>query len=167
MSTNWQRHQKYLATVDRVIDGDTIVVAWQQGDAPIPTATIVRLARIDAPELGNPPNRDAAASRLALAQMLTGRGVEIYPTKKHPDPYGRMVAEVLLGGTNASNAQMLMGHALSYRPARRRKAGSLGPRVPLTRKVNWLAPVRVTGVAEAVDGDPAPTEKGTRGETDQ
>src|SRR5690348_13391034 len=70
----------------RVKDGDSLVAKIQG------VAMEIRLAEIDAPELGQPYGRDA---RQALASLASGQQLVIMPLDT--DRYGRTVAHVWNG----------------------------------------------------------------------
>ncbi len=78
--------------VTRVIDGDTF-------DTGSPEARI-RLANVNAPELGSPGGQEA---KWALARLIEGKRVRIQ-TVAH-DVYRRRVANVWVGGQSV-NAMM-------------------------------------------------------------
>jgi endonuclease YncB( thermonuclease family) len=91
--------------VVRVADGDTITVldaANQQHR--------IRLNGIDAPEHNQ---AFGAKSKAHLSEMVAGRDVTIIGTKL--DRYGRLVATVIVGATNANLEQLRAGLAWYYR----------------------------------------------------
>lgn len=90
--------------VVRVIDGDTLVVASQGKQIN------VRLARIDAPELGQPFGQEAKS---ALEGLTIGR--EVVVTGKPHDKYGRMLAEVRTKAGNVNIVLVRSGLAWAYR----------------------------------------------------
>jgi len=90
-------------------DGDTITVTTSSGK------THVRLACIDAPEMGQRPAGPAARAALqALLPVGTTVTLQVHTT----DRYGRTVAEVFKPGQPGSvNQQMVsQGMAFVYRP---------------------------------------------------
>ena len=92
-------------TVERVIDGDTIVF---QG---IGTKTQrVRLADIDTPELDQPWGEEAKA---ALKVWAENRKAEIRIVDT--DRYGRSVATLRIDGENINRRLVTEGHAWVYR----------------------------------------------------
>lgn len=119
---------EYLATFERAIDGDTIVVLLDQGFGDFKRCRL-RLRGINAPELHSkdPAIREQAqAAKQALSLKLAGR----YPntlrivtrkTSKNDnsdatDVYGRYVADVyLVGNEQHVNAWMIeQRHAVPY-----------------------------------------------------
>lgn len=136
---NWKPNRMYSATLTRVVDGDTIQVQWIEEELPTPATDQIRLARIDAPELTGPQAREGLAAKQSLEILLFNRKIRIYPTRKHPDPYGRMIAEVTAAHFNCSNAQMSSGNAIPWRQNHKPGTGAPGhrPHVPLTHRVKW------------------------------
>ena len=94
----------YPAKVVGVHDGDTITVL----DASKAQHKI-RLASIDAPELGQPYGKNA---RQTMADLVFGRMVEIEPATT--DRYGRTVAVVLVDKRNVNRAMVKAGAAWAY-----------------------------------------------------
>ena len=91
-------------TVIRVIDGDTLDV---EGDLRI------RLVLVDAPELGEsggPEARDYLTN-LCLGSLAL---IDEDDFQIGDDPYGRVLAVVYCGGTNANAAMLSSGHATTY-----------------------------------------------------
>jgi micrococcal nuclease len=86
-------------TVVSVTDGDTLVVApSRQGGAE----ERVRLLAIDTPERGQPGHAEA---REALSDLVGGRAVRLdfeEPGVLKRDRYGRILAYVLVDGSNAN-----------------------------------------------------------------
>ncbi len=101
----------YAATVDHVVDGDTVVV--RRGGREV----TVRLVQIDAPEssstrFGAPDACGPAAT--AFARTLTGPGdaVTVEPAGEDAqDRYGRTLAILHLGGPDARSFQLAMVRA--------------------------------------------------------
>ncbi len=91
-------------TVSRVLDGDTLEV---EGGLRI------RLVLVDAPELretGGPEAGDYLTSLCLGKQSL----VDEDDSQIGDDPYGRVLAVVYCGGTNANAAMISSGHAVTY-----------------------------------------------------
>jgi endonuclease YncB( thermonuclease family) len=89
--------------VTHVVDGDTLHLAARHGKVT------VRIAAIDAPELAQD---FGAQSRLALSEQCVGRSVEARVHKT--DPYGRLVAVVLLADVDLGLAQLRAGMAWHF-----------------------------------------------------
>ena len=101
--------------VDRVIDGDTVVLDIDMGNRNTWTGPF-RLAGINAPEIGTPGGSEA---RLFLFDLLKG-GVALAETIK-PDKYGRWLVRLYthfgLDGTpegDVGEAMIEAGHAVAY-----------------------------------------------------
>jgi endonuclease YncB( thermonuclease family) len=110
MST-WNRGDLLSAHVIRVIDGDTVLVDWWNSETKPPRPARVRLAGIDAPELYPRPQPGSVAATYALAKLVENRDVAIIPTRRWPDPYGRMIARVYIDGADVSVLMVRAGHA--------------------------------------------------------
>src|SRR3954469_1269625 len=90
--------------VERVIDGDTIVVS---------SGAHVRLVQIDAPELSS-GECYATAARSTLARLLpvgTRVRLELDPRLDHVDRYGRTLAYVRKGSENVNVTLVARGAA--------------------------------------------------------
>jgi micrococcal nuclease len=102
---------QYRAKVVRVVDGDTIVVNVDLGFKTW-VEKILRLARINAPELPTPAG--IAAKEFVDKYLLINNSGEIFFTSKKLDIYGRSVAEVQLDIADApylSDAVVSSGNA--------------------------------------------------------
>lgn len=92
------------ARVVGVTDGDTITVLLYGRQQQ------VRLSDIDAPESGQPFGSN---SKQSLSDMVYGKEVEL--TVTDTDRYGRLIARVKQGGTDANLEQVNRGLAWAYR----------------------------------------------------
>ncbi|WP_313898236.1 thermonuclease family protein [Nodosilinea sp. LEGE 07298] len=92
-------------TVVSVGDGDTLRMDYQG------QSVTVRFACIDAPETSQTPWGPAATERL---RQLIPRGSTIQFREADTDRYGRMVAEVYVGGQNMNLQMVREGHAVVY-----------------------------------------------------
>jgi endonuclease YncB( thermonuclease family) len=96
--------ERFSARVEHVPDGDSLTVRAEDG-----RRLKIRLAGIDAPEIGQPhgeASRDHLRTRIGLAT------IEIRPVKT--DFYGRLVARVTLEGEDLALTQILKGHAWHF-----------------------------------------------------
>jgi len=95
------------ATVDRVSDGDTIVLTDGQH---------VRLVQIDAPELEEHECYAERSARALSALLPSGTSVEIVtdPALDRIDRFGRTLAYVEKGGTNVNLELVREGVAAPY-----------------------------------------------------
>jgi endonuclease YncB( thermonuclease family) len=87
-----------------VQDGDTLTVLDESN-----TQHTIRLASIDAPELGQPYGDGA---KQALSRLVFGKMVEVEP--ETTDRYGRTVAVVTAEGTNVNRRLVREGAAWAY-----------------------------------------------------
>ncbi|MBA4286261.1 MAG: micrococcal nuclease [Xanthomonadaceae bacterium] len=87
-----------------VTDGDTIKVLCDR------TEVKVRPAEIDAPERGQP---FGAKAKVALSDLVFGREVRLDITDT--DRYGRSIARVWIGRTDANREMIRRGYAWAYR----------------------------------------------------
>lgn len=90
----------FTGRVERVIDGDTIVVG----------TNIVRLAEIDAPEMKTP---HGPASRHALCDMILHRQVTVSWTRR--GRYRRIIGQVYLDGEWINRTMVAQGWARQFR----------------------------------------------------
>lgn len=101
---------EYKAAVNKVIDGDTIVVSVDLGFDLVWT-TPLRLYGINTPELNSKDHAERSAALLAknwLKNWVDGKTVRV-KTVKPKDKYGRYLAEVYLLGLEEKsiNEQMV------------------------------------------------------------
>lgn len=101
---------EYQATVNRVIDGDTIEVSVDLGFSLVWT-TPVRLYGINAPETNSKSPMERAAAMVAKTYLIAnieGKEVRV-KTVKPKDKYGRYLAEVWqTGGLQAQSVNQAM-----------------------------------------------------------
>jgi endonuclease YncB( thermonuclease family) len=97
--------RSFEASVIRVIDGDSLRVR----ESRTHRTHELRLAGIDAPELGQPWG---VQSRTALRRMVEGRQVMVEVVDR--DRYGRLVARVWHGRTYVNAAMTEAGHAWAF-----------------------------------------------------
>lgn len=98
---------QYTATIDRVIDGDTVEMTVDCGFR-LSFRDRFRLAHIDAPEHN-------AASRNYLVSLLTpgdGRRWQIETSK--PDKYGRWLVVIHHSSTTVNAQMVVAGFAVPY-----------------------------------------------------
>lgn len=104
----------YAATVERVIDGDTLdatVEIWPE----LTVRTRVRVAGIDTPELRAAAaceRRIAAAARDAAAAWIAAGPVTLTLTGR--DKYGRSLGRLTRGSDDLAAALIAAGHARPY-----------------------------------------------------
>ena len=106
----------YLATVIRVIDGDTIELQIDLG-FKMHYKTTCRLYGIDTPELRIAAQKDAAKLAKAAVESLLPSGTSIRVESRELDKYGRALVEVYLDGRLETSLNMWLveqGHAKPY-----------------------------------------------------
>lgn len=99
---------EYQATVERVVDGDTVLLMIDLG-FDVHHRMKCRLARINAPEMKTPHGPEA---KQRLAELLAVGTVMIRSTAL--DKYGRALVEILADGVNVNDAMLSGGHAEAY-----------------------------------------------------
>lgn len=111
--------------LDRVIDGDTIVVIFRSFKGiDMFERSSCRLARIDAPEMhpkGNLPNKGkevemAIASKNFLQELIYNNNLNGLMTMNvtAKDKYGRLLAEFFVASGNISDTMIRCKHAVPY-----------------------------------------------------
>jgi micrococcal nuclease len=98
---------------DCVIDGDTFILAGET----------IRLAGIDAPEMGNPGCEDerrlAEAAKNRLHRLLNTGAIQLVATgDRDRDRYGRLLRDAHVDGRSVSEALMAEGLARPWRGRR-------------------------------------------------
>jgi micrococcal nuclease len=93
------------ASLDRVVDGDTIHVLYRHEE---PLAESIRLLFLDTPERGEPGYDEATA---ALESLLAGTTVSLQweGDEAERDRYGRLLAYVMAGETNVNLEMVRLG----------------------------------------------------------
>lgn len=108
---------EYLATITRVVDGDTVHAAVDLGFDEWRNMTL-RLYGINAPEMGTPEGQAAKVYLISLLADYDASWLPVLMTthKDKREKYGRYLAELFLEGETASvNEQMILGgHAVRY-----------------------------------------------------
>jgi len=107
-SPHKQITEDFLAKVKRVVDGDTIIVKWQERDFDFP----VRLADIQAPEL----KEGGLESKKWLEGKIKDKEVEILINPyNRVGKWGRILGEVLHRGMNLNELSIQEGMAIPFR----------------------------------------------------
>jgi endonuclease YncB( thermonuclease family) len=86
-----------------VADGDTLTLLVERRPVRI------RLAQIDAPEIGQPYGR---RSKAALSELVFGKPAQVAVVDE--DDYGRQVGEVYVAGVHVNFDMVRQGHAWAY-----------------------------------------------------
>ena len=107
----------YKGKVERVIDGDTIVVMVDLGFEEFSRKTF-RLLGIDAPEMRGVEKARGKLAKEALEAMILDQGVFLKSFKDKQDKYGRYLAEIFLteqeGDPSVNEFMIMRGHATPY-----------------------------------------------------
>jgi endonuclease YncB( thermonuclease family) len=99
------------ATVDRVIDGDTVVVHMLFMPGKELHGEHVRIEGINAPEL----SQAGGAAARDYARTLLPPETDIKLVMSRTDKYGRVLAKILFpDGRDFGNEMIVAGHAVPY-----------------------------------------------------
>ena len=93
-----------VGSIGQVHDGDTLTVLIAGRESR------VRIAKIDAPEFGQPYGDDA---RNALASLVRGRKVRL--EIEDTDQYGRLIARIYVADSNVGEEMVRQGYAWAFR----------------------------------------------------
>lgn len=96
---------EFTATVVRVKDGDSVLVER----LPMKRISEIRLAGMDAPELGQPWG---IQSRAALKRLIEGKKVRVVVTDR--DRYSRLVGKLWIGRVYVNAYMTEQGHAWAF-----------------------------------------------------
>lgn len=105
----------HKTTFQRSIDGDTIVVLLDCG-VRVYSSQVIRLARINAPEMNDPTPEGKEKAHKArdfiVSFFVPSWECEVETIRQ--DPYGRWVGEVTRNGKNLSDELLRAGLAVPY-----------------------------------------------------
>lgn len=104
---------RYNAIIDRVVDGDTVVVILDLGFRANMKLSI-RLYGIDTPELKNPNNKGKIAKKYLQDRLPQNTQVVINTFKNKYDKYGRWLGEIWIDSENINQTLIKEGHAIPY-----------------------------------------------------
>ncbi len=99
----------YKATIDRVVDGDTVDAVIDLGFS-ISHKVRLRLARVDAPEMITIEGKRVKS----LLENVLRKGQQCQVVTGKGDRYGRWIAEVTVGTVNVSDWLLDSGLAVQY-----------------------------------------------------
>lgn len=102
---------EYKAMVIKIIDGDTLHLNIDLGFNVNYTNQIVRLARINCPELSTDIGKQV---KDIVSKLLLNKQVIIKTIKDNKDKYGRYLAEVYLDNLNINDYLLDNNYALKY-----------------------------------------------------
>lgn len=104
---------EYLATVLRVVDGDTVNVDVDLG-LDISHRIKLRLYGINAPEMST---AEGILAKQHLIELLgTTNPVKILTVKDKVEKYGRYLATIIVAGVNLNQQMVTDGFAVVYLP---------------------------------------------------
>ena len=106
----------YVATVRRVVDGDTVRVDIDLGFGVWLHNQSIRLAGIDAPELRGESYARGKESSEALRKRIEGKDVQLKTSKDAKGKYGRWLAVVYDDVGNVNDWLIAKGFAAAWRP---------------------------------------------------
>ena len=99
--------EDFVARVVKVTDGDTIRVEVDFRNFTFP----IRLSNLAAPELDE---EGGIASQRWLSQRILGKTVDVIMTKQRVEKWGRLLADVFVGGMLMSEDIIRNGHGVSW-----------------------------------------------------
>jgi len=105
-SPHKQITESFIGKVVKVTDGDTIRVSCNFRDFNFP----IRLARIDAPELGEGGEK----SKNWLEKQILGQEIEVIPTKTRVEKWGRLLAEIFHHGMNMAEMSLMFRYSVMF-----------------------------------------------------
>ncbi len=94
----------YAATIDRIVDGDTLIVLVEVGFGIIMHDKL-RLRGIDCPELGTPEGEKA--KRYVTSLLPVGSAIVLKSHKTRTDTHGRFVADVFFKVNQNNNDEII------------------------------------------------------------
>jgi len=102
--------KSYRGKVISCHDGDTITVQISLG-LDITKEETIRLLGIDCHELSTQKGREA---KLYVSKLLMGKMIEIQTVNDKREKYGRLLATVILDGTNLTQHLIEIGYGKKY-----------------------------------------------------
>lgn len=106
-SPHKQVQEGFMANVVKVTDGDTIRVEWSERDFDFP----IRLARIQAPELGEGGEQSA---EWLEKELLNNEVYVQIDFRNRVGKWGRLIGDVIMGGQSMSDASLNLGHSVPF-----------------------------------------------------
>lgn len=90
---------KHKGIILHFADGDTVYVASQCDACQCYQNFYVRIKNIDSYELNSDQSAKAQEIAARYTEKYSGRMVELIPTQRNSDKYGRVVGDLLIDGT--------------------------------------------------------------------
>lgn len=108
----------YKAIVQRIVDGDTIIVDIDLGFGVWLREQSVRLSKINAPEIRGATREAGLVAKDFLSKLILNKWVQVR-TEKGDDKYGRWLATVLIEEDknliDINHKMVVEGHANNYK----------------------------------------------------
>ena len=101
----------YKAEVTKVYDGDTITVTLDLGMRTFVHGEVIRLARINTPELRGEERPQGLIARDWLRERILGQDVHIKTFRDKNGKYGRYIAEVYYDNICINDELVELGYA--------------------------------------------------------
>lgn len=116
-----RKPNQYTCTLERVIDGDTVLLTVELGLGVTLQGQRIRLARIDAAELDDVDPAHVAQAKLAamcLGRFLQGSVLALVTNSDRRDLHGRIIGEVhrfdpATGGLGANASDYMLSQRLA------------------------------------------------------
>lgn len=107
---------RYMATVNKVIDGDTINLTIDTGFRHTWTSN-ARMAEINAPEKTSLDDkiREKAMASMEYLQKRLPVGTEVYIISRRLDKYGRPLVSIYVGEKCINDEMVVKGFAVVYK----------------------------------------------------
>jgi len=100
-----EKEESIVATVTKVIDGDSLKAKSKEGKE-----YEIQIEGIDAPELKQPHGKEATE---ALSKMVMGKEIKVTWTKK--DNFERLLAQIHIDKTHVNQEMLRTGHAWHFK----------------------------------------------------
>jgi len=100
-----EKEESIVATVNKVIDGDSLKAKSKEGKA-----YEIQVEGIDAPELKQPYGKEATE---ALNKMVLGKEIKVVWTKK--DNFERLLAQIYVDKSHVNQEMLRNGHAWHFK----------------------------------------------------
>ena len=108
-SPHKQITQNIFAKIERVHDGDTVTLSWQERDFTFP----LRIAKLASPELKEEGGKESQAW---LEDKILGAEVEILINPRNRvEKWGRLLGEIVFQGMNIGKEMITMGFATTFK----------------------------------------------------
>jgi micrococcal nuclease len=110
----------YRAKVERVVDGDTVILDIDQGLRTYRDNEWVRLFGVDAPEMVGSTRPAGEAAKAWLTARLGDDEIVLCTIADRRDSFGRYLGVLFDDVGNVNETIIVAGHAVPYRPTMER-----------------------------------------------